>query len=82
MKFIFLIGGALGFLLTAVAGLTAGRAFDRVLFDSALGCLVGAILFRWLWNVLLNGMRETFVTRQRAARAAAATAAAAAKSKP
>ena len=42
----------------------AGRAADRVFFDAALGCLVGAFLFRWLWGVLLRGLRETLLARR------------------
>ena len=70
MKFVFLAGGLAGFLVTAAAGLHAGRAMDRVLFDAAVGCLVGAVLFRWFWNVLLHGFREAYLSRQRAATAA------------
>lgn len=79
MKFVFLSGGLAGFLLAAAAGYHAGRAPDRVLFDAALGCLLGAVLFRWFWSVLLRGFREAYLTRQRAA---ASTAAAGAKPKP
>ena len=78
MKFIFLLGGLAGFTLSALAGLHAGRALDHVLFDAALGCLMGALLFRWFWSVLLHGFRETYLTRQRAA----AKAATGAKPKP
>jgi hypothetical protein len=42
---------------------------------AAIGCLVGAMLFRWFWNVLVGGIRETLVLRQEAAAAAAAAAA-------
>ena len=71
MKNVVLIGGVLGFALAGTTGLLAGRAFDRVLLDAALGCLVGGLLFRWLWSVLLAGVREVFLARQRAATAAA-----------
>jgi hypothetical protein len=76
MKFIFLAGGLAGFLLAAAAGWYAGRASDRVLLDAALGCLAGALLFRWFWTVLVRGIRETILVRH-----AAATAAAPGKSK-
>jgi hypothetical protein len=72
MKFVFLSGGLAGFLLVAVTGWHAGRAPDRVLLDAALGCLAGAVLFRWFWSVLLQGFRETYLTRQRDAATAAA----------
>jgi hypothetical protein len=67
MKFIFLMGGTVGFLAAASSGLAAGRSPNRVLFDAAVGCLVGALVFRWFWSVLLRGYRETYVARQRAA---------------
>lgn len=76
MRFIFLLGGSLGFLLAAATSWQAGHAPDRILLDGALGCLAGALLFRWLWTVLLRGLRETLLHRQQVA-----TAAAAAKSK-
>ncbi|MBL9215131.1 MAG: hypothetical protein JNG83_06615 [Opitutaceae bacterium] len=79
MKFIFLAGGLAGFLLAAASGLQAGRSPDRVLLDAALGCLAGALLFRWLWSVLLRGFREAYLNRQRAA---ASTESAAAQPKP
>jgi hypothetical protein len=66
MKFVFLCGGTVGFLAAATAGLSAGRSPNRVLFDAAIGCLVGALFFRWFWSVLLRGFRETYIARQRA----------------
>ncbi|HVU33737.1 MAG TPA: hypothetical protein VHE61_09905 [Opitutaceae bacterium] len=80
MKFIFLSGGFAGFCLTALASFWAGHEPDRILFDGAVGCLIGALLFRWFWTVLVRGIRETVVARQTAA-AATAAANAAAKSK-
>jgi hypothetical protein len=73
MKFIFLAGGFAGFVLTTLAGLLAGRAPDLVLRDGAIGCLVGALLFRWFWSVFVNALTEA-VTAKRAAAAAAAAA--------
>lgn len=66
MKFIFLLGGIAGFSLTAAASHLAGHAADRVLLDAAVGCLCGALLFRWFWNVLLGGIRETVLQRHAA----------------
>jgi hypothetical protein len=74
MKFVFLTGGVLGFALAALTGWLAERAPDRILLDAALGCLAGALLFRWFWTVLLRGLRETILIRQKAAAAAAAAA--------
>lgn len=73
MKFVFLIGGCAGFGLAALSGWWAGRGPDRIFFDAAVGCLVGALLFRWFWGVVLKSLRETFLARHRAALAAAAT---------
>lgn len=73
MRFVFLFGGVLGFAVAAVSGWLADRSSDRILLDSAVGCLIGAVLFRWLWSVLLRGLRETILIRQKAAAAAAAS---------
>jgi hypothetical protein len=67
MKFIFLVGGFTGFLTAAAAGWAADRTSDAILLDAMLGSVAGALLFRWFWSVVLRGMRETFVARQRAA---------------
>jgi hypothetical protein len=79
MKFIFLAGGFSGFLVTAFASFWADHEPDRVLFDGAVGCLVGALLFRWFWTVLVGGIRETIQIRNAATTAAAAATAAAEK---
>lgn len=74
MRTIFLFGGFVGFLLSAAAGFWAGRAFDLVLRDAAIGCLVGAFLFRWLWSVFVRVLSQA-VQAKRAAEAAATEAA-------
>lgn len=71
MKFVFLAGGLAGFLAAAAGSFFAGHQPDRVFFDGAVGCLVGAILFRWFWTVLVRGIRETILARRTAAAAAA-----------
>ncbi len=75
MKYAFLAGGFLGFSLTVVTGLLAGRVPDLVLRDAAIGCLAGALLFRWFWSVLT----KAFIATVQAKRAAEAAALAAAK---
>jgi hypothetical protein len=75
MKFVFLLGGTAGFALTAFASWFAGHAADRVFLDAAVGCLCGALLFRWFWTVVVRGMREVMLQRHAAATAAAAAAA-------
>jgi hypothetical protein len=72
MKFVFLAGGFAGFSLVAVAGYASDRSADRIFLDSAVGCLIGALLFRWFWTVLVRGIRETIHIRHAAATAAAA----------
>ena len=74
MKFIFLLGGFAGFSLTATASYFAGHASDRVFLDAAVGCLSGALLFRWFWTVLVRGIRETILQRHATAAATAAAA--------
>ena len=66
MKFVFLAGGVAGFITAAATGLWLGRDPDRILLDAGTGCLVGALLFRWLWSVCLRGFRETYLANQRA----------------
>lgn len=70
MKFIFLLGGFAGFALTGAIGWFSGHAPDRLLLDAAVGCLCGALLFRWFWTVLLRGLRETILQRHAATPAA------------
>ncbi len=72
MRFVFLFGGVLGSAVAATTSWLADRGPDRVLLDAAVGCLAGALLFRWFWTVLLRGLRETILIRQKAAAAAAA----------
>jgi hypothetical protein len=67
MKFVFLAGGFVGFALAAVAGLGAGRDAALVLRDAAVGCLVGALLFRWFWSVVVKALAETVERRRREA---------------
>jgi hypothetical protein len=74
MRFVFLLGGLFGFALAGAASWQADCTPGRIFLDASLGCLVGALLFRWLWTVLLRGLRETFVARQRAVLAAEAKA--------
>ncbi len=71
MKFIFTLGGFAGFTVTGAASLWAGHGPARVLWDAALGCMAGALLFRWFWTVLVHGLRHSLVTRHAAATAAA-----------
>jgi hypothetical protein len=66
MRFVFLLGGISGFGLAGGASYFAGHGADRVFLDAAVGCLCGAVLFRWFWRILIRGFRETIVQRQAA----------------
>lgn len=70
MKFVFLTGGLSGFLLGLVTSWMLDHAPDRVFLDASVGCLAGALLFRWFWKVVLTGLRDTVVARHRASVAA------------
>jgi hypothetical protein len=72
MKFVFFSGGLLGFVVAAATGYFSGRGPDRIFLDGAVGCLAGAFLLRWFWNVVLQGIRETYLLRQQAVLAAVA----------
>ncbi len=71
MRYVFLIGGCLGFVLAGGTAFACDCGPERVLLDGAVGCLAGALLLRWLWSVLLNGLRESRHERHRAQAAAA-----------
>ena len=84
MKFVFLAGGVTGFVLGLLTSWQLDHAADRVFLDASVGCLAGALLFRWFWKVVLAGLRDTVVARHRAHLAALnspAPAATAAKAK-
>ncbi|HWA25117.1 MAG TPA: hypothetical protein VG734_05530 [Lacunisphaera sp.] len=71
MKFVFLSGGLLGFVTGLLTSWLLDHAADRVFLDGAIGCLAGALLFRWFWTVVLAGLRDTVLARHRASLAAA-----------
>lgn len=81
MRSFFLLGGFIGFVIAALSGMAAGHAGDRILLDGSVGCLAGALLFRFFWSQLVKVLTET-VRAKRAAQAAAEEAAAAAKAQP
>ena len=70
MKFVFLAGGFAGFLAGTATSYWSGHQPDRIFLDGAVGCLTGALLFRWFWNVLVRGIQETILARHAAATAA------------
>lgn len=71
MRFVFLSGGTLGFTVAAATSWLIDSAPDRLLLNAAVGSLAGGLLFRWFWTVLLRGLRETILIRQKAAVTAA-----------
>lgn len=79
MKFVFLSGGLTGFLVGLGTSWLLDHAPDRVFLDASVGCLIGAVLFRWFWTIVLAGLRDTVLARQRTALAAQAATAAKAK---
>jgi len=72
MRYVFLSGGVLGFAVAAATSWLNDSTPNRLLLNSAVGCLAGGMLFRWFWTVLLRGLRETILHRQKAAATAAA----------
>ena len=59
-----------GFVTGLCTSAALDHAADRVFLDAAVGCLAGALLFRWFWTVVLAGLRDTVVARHRASVAA------------
>jgi hypothetical protein len=74
MRFIFLLGGLSGFTVAGATSWIAESGPNRIFFDAACGCLVGALLFRWFWTVLLSGVRATVHARHQSAQEALAAA--------
>jgi hypothetical protein len=73
MRHAFFLGGLIGFMLTAVAGLLSERPGEVVFRDAAIGCVVSAFLFRWFWSVVVKAFIEAaHLHRQQAAAAAQA----------
>lgn len=66
MKFVFLLGGLLGFSLGLLMSWALDHAPDRIFLDASVCCLVGAVLFRWFWTIVLAGLRDTVVARYQA----------------
>ena len=81
MKFVFLSGGLLGFLVGLITSWLLDHKADRVLLDGAVGCLAGGMLFRWFWTIVLAGLRDTVVARYRASLATPSTSPVPQKSK-
>ena len=65
MKYFLLLGGFAGFALVLGASFYAGNRPALALRDAAVGCLVGAALFRVLHAAFLAGLRARVVERHK-----------------
>lgn len=81
MRTVFMAGGFVGFFVVVAAGSVAGRSWDELLRDAAIGALVGGFLFRWFWSAFVKSVGHA-VKSKRAARQAAEEADAAARATP
>jgi hypothetical protein len=69
MKFMLLIGGSLGFALVFFGGWIVGREPLLSVIQASFGCLVGAVLFRWLGSTFARSVRTMLLEREAASRA-------------
>jgi len=65
MKYFMLLGGFFGFSLTLAMGVVAGGELGMVVFQSSVGCIVGAILFRMFRKVVASSVREVATQKVR-----------------
>lgn len=73
MKALLLIGGLLGFGLVFIAGSMAGRDPLSAVIEGSIGCVVTALLFRWLGTIYEQSLRTVVREREAAARVRAET---------
>jgi hypothetical protein len=71
MKYVILVGGMAGFFTAFLTDIYFERNPQRMFFDSATGCLAGALLVRWFWGILIIGIRDTQVATYKKKLAAA-----------
>lgn len=78
MRFIFLIGGFVCFMLVTLTGWLADRSIDNILRDASIAALAGGFLFRWFWSIFVKLLSQAVRAKRAAekAREDAATAAA------
>jgi len=79
MRFIFLIGGFVGFFLVSLTGVLSDRSIDLVLRDASIAALAGGLLFRWFWAIFVKLLSQAVRAKRAARQAAEDVAAAAAK---
>lgn len=63
MKFFMLLGGFFGFAITLAASYMAGCDLWWAVFQSSIGCLVGAYLFRMFRKVVASSVREVAIQK-------------------
>ncbi len=66
---LLLLGGFAGFALVFATGIAVGKEIETVLFESAIGCVVGGVLFKWISGLIVDSWT---ISRRRAAEALAA----------
>ena len=65
MQFFTLIGGFVGFLLTFVVSLLAGKDLAESVFNATIGCVVGALLFRGLHAAIEHCAKQVVAEKTR-----------------
>jgi len=65
MRYFLLIGGFAGFALVFVSGFYAGNRPASALLDAAVGCVVGAMLFRVLHAAFVSGLKERLLEKNK-----------------
>jgi hypothetical protein len=65
MQYFFLLGGFVGFLIPCGVGLYLGHDPVHMLFNSGVGCLVGAYVMRTFWRVMARCVRNSMVEKSR-----------------
>ena len=68
MKYFMLIGGFIGFIVAMVAGIWSGNELWMVVFNSSIGCLTGAFLFRIFRKVVAGSVRQVAMQKSRSTR--------------
>ena len=79
MRFIFLIGGFVCFVIVCVSGWMGDRAIDLILRDASIAALAGGFLFRWFWAIFVKLLTQAVRAKRAAEKARDEAAAAAAK---
>jgi hypothetical protein len=65
MKYFMLLGGFTGFIIAIASGLFAGSELSQVVFNSSVGCIFGAYLFRLFRKVVASSVREVALQKSR-----------------